>query len=214
MGHPRYRYGFEVKIHPSLLRQPLYWKKPRLIFVNSMSDLFHEKVPFRFIERIFETMENAHWHTFQILTKRAERLKEVAPDLPWPQNVWAGVTTESDKYISRIDQLRTIPASVKFLSIEPLLGPINKLDLTLIDWVIVGGESGPRAREVKPDWVRSIRDQCVNEGIPFFFKQWGGQHKSRKGRKLDGQIWSQMPFRSYLVPRKATTPFKAQAYPS
>lgn len=164
-----------------------------MIFVNSMSDLFHEKVPLTFIQRVFQTMEKAAWHTFQILTKRSERLTEVAPDLNWPPNVWMGVSIESTKYLWRVEHLRKVPAAVRFLSLEPLLGPLGLIDLSGIHWVIVGGESGPGARAVEPAWVRAICRQCCQEGVPFFFKQWGGVRKKRNGRVLDGRTWDGMP---------------------
>lgn len=193
MGVENYQNGFRVTLHHDLIRKPLEWQKPRVIFVNSMSDLFHEDVPFDFLEKIFITMKKAHWHRFQILTKRETRLAEVAHRLNWPDNVWMGVSVESDKYVFRIDKLRQVPARIKFLSIEPLLGPIPKLDLRDIQWVIVGGESGPGARPMKKDWVLQIRDQCVSNGVPFFFKQWGGVNKKKAGRLLEGKIWDQMP---------------------
>lgn len=193
MGQPRYRNAFEVTLHDDLVALPLRWREPRLIFVNSMSDLFHEDVPDTFIRRVFETMEIAHWHTFQILTKRSQRLAKLATVLRWPSNVWMGVSVESQKYINRIRDLQTIPASVRFLSIEPLLEAIPNLPLSGIDWVIVGGESGPRSRRMSRDWVRQIRDQCVARNVPFFFKQWGGVQKKRNGRLLDGQNWDQFP---------------------
>ncbi len=193
MGQPRYRNGFEVTLQPDLVRLPLRWKQPRVIFVNSMSDLFHEKIPESFIADIFETMQLAHWHTFQILTKRADRLAEQADRLPWPINVWMGVSVESPRYLSRVDRLRGVPAAVRFLSIEPLLARNPSLDLRGIDWVIVGGESGPGARPMQADWVREIRDRCVKCKVPFFFKQWGGVRKGRAGRLLDGRTWDEMP---------------------
>ncbi len=164
-----------------------------MIFVNSMSDLFHKDVPSSFIQQIFNVMRRAHWHTFQILTKRAERLLELDPQIQWPRNVWMGVSVETTDYIYRIDLLRQTHATIKFLSLEPLLGPLPNLNLTSIDWVIVGGESGPKARPINPEWVREIRDQCTNQGVPFFFKQWGGTNKKKTGRLLDGQIWDQIP---------------------
>lgn len=193
MGQPRYRNGFEVTLQPDLVRLPLRWKQPRVIFVNSMSDLFHEEIPEEFIAEIFETMRLAHWHTFQILTKRADILAALAPHLPWPVNVWMGVSVESSKYLPRIDRLRRAPAAVRFLSVEPLLASIPSFDLEGIDWVIVGGESGPGARPMKADWAREIRDRCVARGVPFFFKQWGGVRKKRAGRLLDGRTWDEMP---------------------
>jgi protein gp37 len=193
MNQPRYRNGFEVTLQPDLVRLPLRWRQPRVIFVNSMSDLFHEEIPESFIAEVFQTMLEAHWHTFQILTKRAERLAEIADRLPWPINVWMGVSVESPRYVHRIERLRSVPAAVRFLSIEPLLSPIPSVPLAGIDWVIVGGESGPGARPMEPDWVREIRDRCVGNGVPFFFKQWGGVRKGRTGRLLDGRTWDEMP---------------------
>lgn len=193
MNQPRYRNGFEVTLQSDLVRLPLRWRQPRVIFVNSMSDLFHEEIPESFIMEVFQTMLEAHWHTFQILTKRANRLAEIAGRLPWPINVWMGVSVESPRYVYRIERLRGVPAAVRFLSIEPLLGPIPSLPPAGIDWVIVGGESGPRARPMQPDWVRDIRDGCLAKGIPFFFKQWGGTRKKTAGRTLDGRTWDGMP---------------------
>ena len=169
------------------------WKKPRTIFVNSMSDLFHEKVPLAFIQRVFHTMERASWHTFQILTKRSQRLAELAPELNWLPNVWMGVSVETAKYLWRVDHLREVPAAVRFLSLEPLLGPLCTIELSGIHWVIVGGESGPGARPIEARWVREIRKQCRAKGVPFFFKQWGGVQKKRNGRILDGRTWDELP---------------------
>jgi len=191
-GHP-FEQGFDLRLVPKALDLPLRWKRSRLIFVNSMSDLFHEKVPLAFIQRVVRTMERASWHTFQILTKRSERLAELAPDLNWPPNVWMGVSIETAKYLWRADHLRNVPAAVRFLSLEPLLGPLGTLDLSGIHWVIVGGESGPGARLIEADWVRDIRKQCLREGVPFFFKQWGGVRKKSNGRVLDGRSWDGMP---------------------
>jgi len=196
MGQPRYRDGFEVTLQPDVVDQPLAWKKSRNIFVNSMSDLFHEAVPSLFIERVFSVVRQAHWHVFQVLTKRADRLQGIAAQLDWPENLWVGVSVESQEYAWRIDRLRQVPAAVRFLSLEPLLGPLPRLNLAGIHWVIVGGESGPHARPVEPSWVRDIRDQCLKANIPFFFKQWGGVWKSRTGRDLDGKTWNQLPLRS------------------
>jgi len=193
MGQLNYVDGFKLRLHEHMLERPLAWKKTRVIFVNSMSDLFHEKVPEDFIKRAFSVMQQAHWHQFQVLTKRAERLSEVAPRLEWPDNIWMGVSVESAPYTPRIDHLRETGAAVKFLSLEPLLGPIPKLDLAGIDWVIVGGESGPRARPMDQDWVEDIRDQCQAAEVPFFFKQWGGRNKKKAGRILAGRTWDQMP---------------------
>jgi protein gp37 len=172
---------------------PLRWKKPRLVFVNSMSDLFHERVPLEFVKRVFATMTKASHHTFQILTKRSVRLRELAHHLDWPPNVWMGVSVESSDYISRIDDLREVEAFVRFLSLEPLLGPLPSLELDGIHWAIVGGESGPGARPMKQEWVRDIRDQAVSAGVAFFFKQWGGVRKKETGRELDGRTWDDLP---------------------
>lgn len=193
MGQRNYANGFRVTLQPHMLRLPLQWKKPRTIFVNSMSDLFHKDVPLVFIKQVFEVMSEAAWHNFQILTKRAERLAELAPLLDWPANVWMGVSVEKEKYASRIDLLRSTDAAVKFLSLEPLLGPLRNIDLTKIDWVIVGGESGYGARPMSLDWVLDIREQCVKSKTAFFFKQWGGVQKKRFGRLLEGRTWDELP---------------------
>jgi len=193
MGQSNYANGFKVAIHEQVLEYPLKWKKPRMIFVNSMSDLFHEKIPSAFIIRIFNIMERAYWHQFQILTKRSLRLVELNEKINWPRNVWMGVTVESNDFTYRINDLRKTDAKVKFLSLEPLLGPIPKLKLKGIDWVIVGGESGPNARTMKRDWVIQIRDQCLDANVAFFFKQWGGVNKKKAGRSLEGRTWDEMP---------------------
>jgi protein gp37 len=193
MGQPRYRRGFEPTLHDDVLELPLKWRKPRLIFVNSMSDLFHEDVPDGFLRRVFEVMRRAHWHSFQILTKRSERLARLSPTIDWPDNVWMGVSVESSKYLPRVDELRSTQARVRFLSLEPLLGPLPGLNLSGIHWVIVGGESGPGSRPMLLDWVLEIRDRCRCEGVPFFFKQWGGANKKRTGRMLQGRTWNEMP---------------------
>jgi protein gp37 len=193
MGQPNYRNGFDLTLHEHVVEYPLQWKKPQTIFVNSMSDLFHVDVPLRFIQRVFAVMKQAHWHRFQVLTKRADRLEELAPELPWPENVWMGVSVEGERQLSRIDCLRRTDAAVRFLSLEPLLGPLRRLDLTSIHWVIAGGESGPGARPMDASWVRSIREQCVSQKVPFFFKQWGGTNKKKAGRILDGRTWDEMP---------------------
>ncbi|MCW8138262.1 MAG: phage Gp37/Gp68 family protein [Planctomycetota bacterium] len=189
----RYSDGFAVRLHEDLLELPLHWRRPRLIFVNSMSDLFHDEVPLVFVQRVFDVMRRATQHTFQVLTKRAERLANVAGQLPWPENVWMGVSVESDKYVWRARELLRVPASVRFLSVEPLLGPIPTLPLEGLHWVIVGGESGPGARPMAQEWVRVIRDRCEAASVPFFFKQWGGVNKKRTGRVLDGRTWDQLP---------------------
>ena len=193
MGQPNYARGFEVTLHKHMLDKPLTWKKPQVIFVNSMSDLFHEQVPFEFIESIFDVMSRASWHVFQVLTKRSERLVECAPRINWPANVWMGVSVENEDYTCRIDELRRTQAAVRFISFEPLLAPVGELDLSGIDWAIVGGESGPGARPMKERWVVDIRDQCLDHGVPFFFKQWGGIRKKRTGRRLRGRLWDEMP---------------------
>ena len=193
MGNVRYQNEFKVTLHPDLVDLPLKWKRPRQIFVNSMSDMFHKDIPFDFIQSVFNTMEKAHWHTFQILTKRSDRLIEVCNQLQWPDNVWQGVSVENVKVLHRIDHLREVPAHVRFLSIEPLIGPLENLNLEGIHWVIVGGESGPRARPMNEEWVRSIRDQCIEQNVAFFFKQWGGVQKHRHGRELDGRTWDEFP---------------------
>jgi protein gp37 len=198
-GSPNYANGFRVTVHPHALELPLRWKHPRMIFVNSMSDLFHQDIPFGFVVQIFDVMRQASQHQFQVLTKRSERLLHLSSKLRWPENVWMGVTVETADYLCRIDHLRQTPAAVKFISFEPLLGRIPDLDLTGIDWVIVGGESGPGARPMKQQWAVEIRDKCLNAGIPFFFKQWGGVNKKRNGRSLEGRTWDDMPPTSELL---------------
>ena len=193
MGNPRYRNGFQVTLHPDQIHLPLRWKRPRMIFVNSMSDLFHESVPVEFIRQVFDAMSSAPWHIFQVLTKRAKRVAQLANTISWPSNVWQGVSVENADYTWRIDHLRLVPSAVRFLSVEPLLGPIPNLSLKGIDWVIVGGESGPGNRPPDGNWVRQIRDQCVAASVPFFFKQWGGKTPKSGGRLLDGRLWNQMP---------------------
>jgi protein gp37 len=193
MGQERYRNAFKLTLQPDALEVPLRWKTPRVIFVNSMSDLFHVDVPLEYMQQCFNVMEEASQHTFQVLTKRPDRAAELSTHLPWPKNVWMGTSVESNDYLWRVRSLREIPAAVRFLSVEPLLGPINRLPLKGIQWVIVGGESGPGARPMKVEWVRQLRDQCVAKDVPFFFKQWGGTNKKRAGRVLDGQTWDQMP---------------------
>lgn len=195
MGQPNYRNGFELTLQPQMLELPLHWKKPQRIFVNSMSDLFHRGVPLEYIKRVFDVMGRAHWHRFQVLTKRAERLAELSVDgeLAWAPNIWMGVSVESAAYKHRIGYLRQTHANVKFVSFEPLLGPLPRLNLRDIDWAIVGGESGPNARPMDPAWATDIRDQCVRAGVAFFFKQWGGINKKRAGNLLEGRTWNQMP---------------------
>ena len=193
MGQEKYRNGFKLTLHPESLDEPLRWKKPQMIFVNSMSDLFHKDVPVNFIQQVFSVMRQAHWHTFQVLTKRAKRLLELDDQIEWPKNVWMGVSVENQDYTFRIDALRKTHASVKFLSLEPLLGSLSNLNLQGIDWVIVGGESGPGARPMQREWVQAIRYQCERADIPFFFKQWGGTRKKKAGRLLDGKTWDEWP---------------------
>lgn len=193
MGQRNYRNGFRVTVHPHALDIPMRWQKPQMVFVNSMSDLFHKDVSLEFIRQVFDVMVRAERHRFQVLTKRAERLLELSPQLPWPENVWMGVSVENEDCLYRIDYLRDTGAHIKFISFEPLLGPIRGVNLEGIDWVIVGGESGPRSRIVRQEWVMDIRDQCQTAEVPFFFKQWGGFHKKRAGRRLEGRIWSEMP---------------------
>lgn len=195
MGQSRYRNGFRLTLQPDALEAPLRWKRPRMVFVNSMSDLFHKSVPTEFIRRCFEVMNRASLHTFQVLTKRPERAVELIDHLAWPNNVWMGTSVENADYLWRVDQLRQAPSRVRFLSLEPLLGPLPQLKLDGIGWVIVGGESGPGARAMDPKWVFEIRDTCLRAQVPFFFKQWGGVHKSRTGRLLDGRTWDEMPAR-------------------
>jgi protein gp37 len=193
MGQPNYKNGFELTLHEKALELPLRWKKPQTIFVNSMSDLFHKDVPESYIQRVFDVMNRAFWHRYQVLTKRSERLLEVSSKLKWAPQIWMGVSVENMKYTHRIDHLRETHAAIKFLSLEPLLGPLPSLNLKGIDWVIVGGESGPGARKIELSWVTDIRDQCNASEVPFFFKQWGGVNKKRTGRELEGRTWDEMP---------------------
>ncbi len=199
MGQANYRDGFKLTLQPQMLELPLRWKTPKRIFVNSMSDLFHEDVPMDYIKQVFDVMALAHWHQYQVLTKRSDRVFELSKKLNWVPQIWMGVSVETEKYTHRIDDLRKTGAHVKFLSLEPLLGPLGKLDLRGIDWVIVGGESGPRARPIDRGWVTEIRNQCVLEGVPFFFKQWGGVQKSKTGRTLEGRTWDEMPDAELVV---------------
>jgi len=195
-GHS-YEQGFDLRLWPTRLDYPLKWKRPRMIFVNSMSDIFHEDIPFEYVERIFAVMQKASHHTFQVLTKRHERMSDLAPHLPWPSNVWMGVTIENKRWVLRADHLRKVPAAVKFISAEPLLGPLSGLDLTAIDWLIAGGESGPRNRPAQAEWFRELREQCHRDGVAFFFKQWGGVRAKSGGRVLDGREWNEMPNVAY-----------------
>ena len=199
-GH-HYEQGFDLRLWPARLRLPLRWREPRRIFVNSMSDLFHEDIPEDFIREVFSVMEQADWHVFQVLTKRPKRMAELAPTLPWPDHIWAGTSVELDRYAWRSNAyLRAVPAAVRFVSAEPLLGPLPSLALDHLQWLITGGESGPRHRDCDPDWVRDLRDRCLAEGIAFFHKQWGGRTSKSRGRLLDGQTWDQFPQVSRTVP--------------
>lgn len=193
MGQMKYRAGFELATHPEILNIPLRSRTPTTWFVNSMSDLFHEHMPVAFIGDVFRVMVAADWHVFQILTKRSVRLSELAPSLPWPVHIWMGVSVESNDYVTRVDDLRSTPAAVKFLSIEPLLGPLPDLNLAGIDWVIVGGESGPKSRAMKEEWILPILSACQSQNVRFFFKQWGGVNKKQAGRQLHGRVWDEMP---------------------
>jgi protein gp37 len=208
MGQPKYQIdgqrrssgpGFAVTLHQDALQAPLRWRTPRLVFVNSMSDLFHEEIPVSFIQEVFSIMAEAHWHVFQVLTKRHERLLSLAGDLQWPENVWMGVSVENRKFVHRADYLREVPAAVRFISAEPLLGPLDDLSLDRLDWLIVGGESGPKHRPMQIEWARDLRDRCLEADVPFFFKQWGGLRSKSGGRELDGALWSQMPTRGAAV---------------
>ena len=193
MGTRGYENGFEVTLHPYAMDKPLKMKKPQIIFVNSMSDIFHEKIPDEFVLQIFEVMNKAYWHTFQVLTKRPKRLKKLADKIKWTDNIWMGVTVEANEYVDRVDFLRNCPAKIKFLSLEPLIDSVDKLDYTGIDWVIAGGESGYGARTMKKEWVLDIKNRCQKENIDFFFKQWGGVNKKKAGRLLDGKTYDDMP---------------------
>ncbi|GMW03745.1 MAG: hypothetical protein AMXMBFR84_48790 [Candidatus Hydrogenedentota bacterium] len=193
MGQSNYRNGFKLTLQEHALELPLRWRRPQVIFVNSMSDLFHKEVPEEYIHRVFDVMIRAHWHTYQVLTKRSDRLERLSPRLSWKPHIWMGVSVESDKYLYRISNLRNTGAHIKFLSLEPLIGPLPSLQLQGIDWVIVGGESGPGARPMDPAWVREIRNQCEDSRTLFFFKQWGGFNKKKAGRELDGRTYDDMP---------------------
>ncbi len=197
MGQANYRNGFKLTLQPQMLELPLKWKRPQTIFVNSMSDLFHKDVPLDYIQQVFDVMNRAHWHRFQVLTKRADRLAELSSELEWSDNIWMGVSVESQKYVHRIDDLRATGAKIKFLSLEPLLSSLKNLDLRQIDWAIVGGESGYGFRPIKEEWVLEIREQCRLSNVPFFFKQWGGFNKKKTGRLLEGQTWDAMPNAAY-----------------
>lgn len=187
--------GFGIATHATALAEPFRWRAPQLVFVNSMSDLFHGKVPLDFIQRVFAVMEATPRHTYQILTKRARRLRRLAPQLSWPSNVWMGVSVENAEVLHRVDELRLVPAAVRFLSCEPLIGPLTDLSLDGISWLITGGESGPGARPIEVDWVREIRDNCLNSGTAYFHKQWGGRNPKAGGRELDGREWNEIPER-------------------
>lgn len=202
MGQPNYRNGFQLTIHEHVLDLPLHWKQPQMIFVNSMSDLFHEDVPLDFILRVFDVMTRANWHTFQVLTKRSARLRKLDKQLLWPENVWMGVSVENQAYTYRADHVRETQSKTKFLSVEPFLGPLVNLNLIGIDWLIAGGESGPKARPMEALWVTNLRDQCIAANVPFFFKQWGGVNKKKNGRLLEGRTWDELP-----RARQVTTPF-------
>jgi len=193
MRQSNYLNGFALTLHEDSLKIPFNWKRPSMVFVNSMSDLFHEDVPLSFIKKVFDVMCRSPHHIFQVLTKRSERLRELGPKLPWPSNIWMGVSIENSDYTYRIDDLKKTSAKVKFLSMEPLLGSIPVLKLAGINWVIVGGESGPKARMMNEDWVIQIKNQCLDASVPFFFKQWGGINKKKAGRSLEGQTWDAMP---------------------
>jgi protein gp37 len=202
MGSPKYQLdgdpktsgpGFRLTVHPSSLDAPKRWSSPRLIFVNSMSDLFHDDVPIEFIRQVLDVIRDTPQHTYQVLTKRAQRLSRVAGDLEWPSNLWMGVSVESRRYTFRIDHLRKVPAAVRFVSAEPLLGPLGEFDLDGIHWVIAGGESGANARQLKYEWVAELRDHCTSANVAFFFKQWGGRTPKAGGRELDGELWDQLP---------------------
>jgi protein gp37 len=208
MGVQKYQNGFSVTLHKDAVELPLRWKYPRIIFVNSMSDLFHENIPFEFIKKVFSTMERSPQHIFQILTKRSNRLSELASKLPWPNNIWMGVSVESSKVIDRVFDLQEVPAHIRFLSCEPLIGEINGLPLQSIQWVIVGGESGPKARPMKKEWVLSILEQCREADVPFFFKQWGGVRKDLTGRKLNGRTYDEIPFERHKNGSQLALSFK------
>ncbi len=199
MGVEKYKNGFDVTTHQSTLEIPLRWRTPRLVFVNSMSDLFHKSVPSSFIQSVFEVMNKAEQHTFQVLTKRPGRAAQMNNRLHWTPNIWFGTSIESARWMFRLEQLLEVDAHTKFLSLEPLIGPLQDIQLAGVDWVIAGGESGPKARPMQANWVRQIRDNCVDSGVPFFFKQWGGVFKKKTGRTLDGRTWDEMPARRLAV---------------
>ena len=208
VGH-HFQHGFDLQLRPDRLRQPLGWRKPRTIFVNSMSDLFHEEIPLDYIRGVFDVMCQASWHVFQILTKRDERLAELAPVLDWPPNVWMGVSVENRRFVHRADALRQVPAAIRFISAEPLLGPLEGLDLTDVHWLIAGGESGPRHRRLDLDWVRDLRERCHESDVAFFFKQVGGRTPKAGGRLLDGRTWDEYPARLVAPSLIAASPLSA-----
>jgi protein gp37 len=193
MGNGRYQNGFRVTTHSDLITAPLKWRKPRMVFVCSMSDIFHPAVPTEFIQLLFNTMERAEQHIFQVLTKRSSRMLELSSSIPLPNNIWLGVTVESEKYLHRVRDLKAVQASTKFLSIEPMIASLGELNLSGIDWVIAGGESGPKSRPMDESWAIEIRDNCLANNVPFFFKQWGGRNKRKAGRSLQGKTWDQYP---------------------
>ncbi len=198
MGHEKYLNGFKLTLHPDTLNIPYTWRKPKIVFVNSMSDLFHEKVPLTYIQDVFKVMNDLPQHVFQVLTKRAKRLSELSKNLNWTRNIWMGVSVEDERVIDRIKYLRSSGAHIKFLSLEPLIGPLTNIDLKNIDWAIVGGESGPKARPMKEEWVMDIHDQCIQQEVKFFFKQWGGVNKKKAGREIEGRTYDEMPAISHL----------------
>jgi protein gp37 len=193
MGQKKYKDGFKLTLHPDTINDPFKWRKPKIVFVNSMSDLFHEDVPLHFIQQVFDVMNNTPKHTYQVLTKRSKRLLELSPFLNWTPNIWMGVSVEDERVVNRIDDLRLCGASTKFLSCEPLIGPLPNMNLEKIDWVIVGGESGLKARPMEKEWVEDIQEQCAVESVAFFFKQWGGKNKKKAGRLLNGRTYDEMP---------------------
>ncbi|MCP4050218.1 MAG: phage Gp37/Gp68 family protein [bacterium] len=202
MRQPNYKNGFELTMHENMLQKPFLWKRPQMIFVNSMSDIFHNKVTNEFILKVFCSMNKANWHIYQLLTKRAERINTIANQLSWQENIWMGVTVESSRYLKRIEYLRTCPAKLKFISFEPLLDDVGDVDLTGIHWVIVGGESGPKSRSISEEWVINLRRQCYLQKVPFFFKQWGGTNKKRTGNLLQGEKYQQMPKNYNLIMKR------------
>jgi protein gp37 len=198
MGNKKYANGFDVTTHEGCLNDPLAWKKPSMVFVNSMSDLYHENVPDDYIRKVFEVMNSSPQHTFQLLTKRPERLVSIANNLEWAANIWQGVTVENEKYVERIDLLKQTPAQTKFISFEPLLADVGVIDLSGIDWAIVGGESGPKSRPIELEWILSIKNQCEKQEVLFYFKQWGGMNKKKTGRELLGRTWDAIPKMSFV----------------